>query len=286
MNRLFYLAALSMSLLWGATAVGQTWFGKKECASKQDIIVESRVDRYRYDASGNLGEDLWDTGLATCGLWITICGDRIFKSKVINTDAKETCPENLSWQSVPQGMVCCDEWKRAKQSKNPCDPLADIDCDGISNQEDDTPTQAGAGTEPVKKDKKGGATLHADLSVAIQAPQRFPLGVTPFVLKVHNHGPGSATAVRLIGSVGQGKLNYATTSQGNCSVSENSLSCEFDTVHPNQGRSVSIQLRTEAEGEVLITAEVTGGAPDSITANNHAEKTINVKKAVKGTIVP
>ncbi len=284
---LFFGGVWACSLLWSTTAAGKApWFDKKDCKYRQKITAQSRTDRFSYDASGKISENLWDTGLATCALWINVCGDTIFKSKMINTKAGESCPANLNWKSVALVTVCCDNWKRAKQSNSPCNPLTDADCDGVDNQEDDSPTEAGPGEEEVKPEKKGGATPRADLSVAIQAPHRFPLGITPFAVVVHNHGPSPASAVRLTASVGQAKVNYATTSQGNCTVNDSSLNCEFDTIHSDEGRSVSVQIRTEQEGELRISADVSGGASDSNTVKNHAEETITVKQAIKGTFVP
>jgi hypothetical protein len=261
------------------------WFEDQVCQNKDKIHAHSVTDGYRYDASGNIVQSLWDTGRASCVLHLNICGDQIFKSKEISTKRNETCPPGFDARDYVGIMVCCDQWKKAKQSNSPCNPLTDADCDGIPNQEDANPTAGSGVAEESPMPKEGGKTLHADLRVIIQAPHRFPLGVTPFALIVKNYGPGDAPAVRLTGSAGLGQLSYATTSQGNCTVSDASLNCEFDSIPSGGSRSVSVQLRTETEGEASLTADVTGGAEDLVTENNHAEHSITVKQAIKGTLV-
>ena len=131
--------------------------------------------------------------------------------------------------------------------------------------------------------KESGMTLDADLAVTIQAPQKYPLGITPFAVTVMNRGPGPATAARLTGSISPARLNYATTSTGKCSVKGAGFSCDLGTIAANQSRAVSLQARTEREGKAQISAEARSGAPDHVTANNRARAAIEVKKAEKGT---
>jgi hypothetical protein len=78
------------------------------------------------------------TGEASCSRQILVCGDSIRSDKQYNSTS-EKCP----WADGPTiafredgAEVCCDEWEKAKQSKAPCDPLADADCDGILNDDD------------------------------------------------------------------------------------------------------------------------------------------------------
>lgn len=281
----FFLGALLTGSLAGSGAAGEKppWLqdpAGKKCRNPQMTQAFARGDFYRYDAAGNIVGDLFGTDRVTCILRILVCGDTIFKGAEI--DVRGNCPPGFDESSVPSTMVCCDDWNRAKQSRQPCDPLTDADCDGISNQEDASPVESSTGTEDTEKGKKS-STLHADLALTIQAPHRSPLGVTPLALTVSNKGPGQATGVRLTVAPSSAKLVYATTSQGNCSVTDGSVKCEFGTVNRDESRSVSVQIRTETEGDVLISADVMGATPDMITANNHAQATIEVKKAVKGT---
>lgn len=118
----------------------------------------------------------------------------------------------------------------------------------------------------------------------IQAPHRFPKGVTPFALTVHKISPAKAEGVKLNAAVGLGTVVNAASRQGKCSVSGASVNCEFGTLNPNSGGSVSIQLRIESEGELLITADVSGANPAPNPDNNHAEATVAVKKAAEGVL--
>jgi len=81
------------------------------------------------------------TGEASCSRQILVCGDLIRTDKTYNTTQGEKCPwgegrgTSIAYRE-DGGTVCCDEWVKAKQSKSPCDPLADADCDGIPNDDD------------------------------------------------------------------------------------------------------------------------------------------------------
>lgn len=81
------------------------------------------------------------TGEASCSRQILVCGDMLRTDKRYNSSQGEKCPfvegeRTAIAYRVDGGMVCCDEWRKAKLSKSPCDPLADADCDGILNDDD------------------------------------------------------------------------------------------------------------------------------------------------------
>ena len=170
--------------------------------------------------------------------------------------------------------ICCDR----------AEPDAKKPPERKSSDGGGKPTPGGKGS--TDEGEGGGMTLDADLAVSIQAPQRYPVGVTPFAVTVLNRGPGPATAVRLTGFITLGQLNSATTSQGKCSVDGSNFNCDFGTISNSGSRSVSLQARTETNGRAEITADVTSGTPDRIPANNHAAAAIDVKYAVKGTWSP
>lgn len=73
----------------------------------------------------------------TCTLRCWICGDTMFKQKVIGPG--EECPESLHFSHGAQIPVDCGKWEEAKRTKNPCDPLVDADCDGAANDVDEWP---------------------------------------------------------------------------------------------------------------------------------------------------
>lgn len=87
------------------------------------------------------------TGEASCSRQILVCGDMIRTDKRYNYKQGEKCPwaegTTIAYRE-DGGTVCCDEWEKAKQSKAPCDPLADADCDGIPNDDDVHTLTAGA----------------------------------------------------------------------------------------------------------------------------------------------
>jgi hypothetical protein len=45
-------------------------------------------------------------------------------------------------------QVCCDDWKKARQTKKPCDVSQDADCDGIKNADDRDPLRKGNNPPP------------------------------------------------------------------------------------------------------------------------------------------
>jgi len=93
---------------------------------------------YRHDDRGKITGSL-PSGQVTCNLTYYICGDSFFKSKIINVDKGEHCPDSLSYKAIPNQTVCCDAWAEANRTKMPCDPVVDSDCDGVPNQVDDFP---------------------------------------------------------------------------------------------------------------------------------------------------
>jgi hypothetical protein len=110
----------------------------EDCKFKGKIhIGPSGGSPYRYNEQGS-PQELLPHGKVTCTLFYYICGDMFFKGHVINVNAGERCPE---WD-VPYREICCDQWRAAKEKKDPkklCDPMKDSDCDGTPNDEDNTP---------------------------------------------------------------------------------------------------------------------------------------------------
>ena len=72
---------------------------------------------------------------------LQICGERI----------PVGCPykSNAVAVRIPGPAVCCDDWKKARQSKKPCDVMVDADCDGIPNSKDKAPMYKGD-TQPTE----------------------------------------------------------------------------------------------------------------------------------------
>lgn len=88
--------------------------------------------------TGNIRD--METGEAACERTILVCGDSL-TSEVVYDSNTASCPwaegSRAALASREDGApVCCDDWERAKVSKDPCDPLADADCDGVPNDDD------------------------------------------------------------------------------------------------------------------------------------------------------
>jgi hypothetical protein len=102
--------------------------GREDCAAQPVSIY----------LTGNIRD--MQTGEAACERTILVCGDSL-KSEVVYNSNTASCPwaegSRAALASREDGApVCCDDWERAKVSKDPCDPLADADCDGVPNDED------------------------------------------------------------------------------------------------------------------------------------------------------
>jgi hypothetical protein len=52
-------------------------------------------------------------------------------------------------------QVCCDDWQKARKSKQPCDVALDADCDGIPNNRDRAPFNTGNEPPPQPKESDG-----------------------------------------------------------------------------------------------------------------------------------
>ncbi len=111
-----------------------SWFG----AGTSTTRSLSAGEPYAFDEAGNITGDL-PKDQVTCTLRIWICDDKIFKQKVINQGAGERCPDSLQFSHAPQTKVDCAKWDEAKRTKDPCDPLVDADCDGVTNDLDEWP---------------------------------------------------------------------------------------------------------------------------------------------------
>lgn len=75
----------------------------------------------------------WFQGIeGRCTGSLSICGDKI----------QAACPTRGAWVSAGSKkgpVVCCDDWRKARKTNQPCDVGQDADCDGIKNSEDGEP---------------------------------------------------------------------------------------------------------------------------------------------------
>jgi hypothetical protein len=114
------------------------WFAADSTCQLTETSAQSRGDPHSFDSTGK-STGLLPQGQVTCVLEIQVCGDMIVKQKVVNNNAGEKCPDSLHFSRAPTMKVCCAKWNEAKRTKQPCDPLADMDCDGATNTVDEYP---------------------------------------------------------------------------------------------------------------------------------------------------
>jgi len=112
------------------------WFMEGSECSMRESSVRSEGSPWAFDKQGNTTELLPD-GQVTCVLEIQVCGDTIFKQRVVGTD--ESCPEHYHYSYAQPTEVCCELWEEAKLTGTPCNPLMDADCDEITNESDTYP---------------------------------------------------------------------------------------------------------------------------------------------------
>jgi hypothetical protein len=76
----------------------------------------------------------------TCTGTMLVCRETL----QVGCNAKWFGRPNSVMESQRGPQVCCDDWRKARQSKKPCDVGIDSDCDGIRNSEDKAPGNSSA----------------------------------------------------------------------------------------------------------------------------------------------
>ncbi|MDQ6652663.1 MAG: hypothetical protein M3Y84_07945 [Acidobacteriota bacterium] len=93
-----------------------------------------KVKPYHYQAAGGI---YINREQRRCKEVILICGTMMVRESVVNKDPG--CG-GAFWPDPKDGdEVCCEEFQKAVQSKQPCDPSKDADCDGLPNDTDPDP---------------------------------------------------------------------------------------------------------------------------------------------------
>ncbi len=64
-----------------------------------------------------------------CYLYIHVCSFRLNRKTIVPLVGTK-CPEP---DDFAQPTFCCDEFNKAVKTKKPCDPMRDVDCDGLPN---------------------------------------------------------------------------------------------------------------------------------------------------------
>ena len=72
-----------------------------------------------------------------CTLTVMYCGGHFERVKDIVAGGKEKCFDPNDYRLKHQ--ICCELFREAIRTKQPCDPSQNVDCDGRPNTEDPTP---------------------------------------------------------------------------------------------------------------------------------------------------
>jgi len=113
----------------------------------------------------------------------------------------------------------------------------------------------------------------ADLSVVQSgAPNPVSVGdLLSYTITVTNGGPGLQTAVTLVDTLPSG-VSFVSASPGppTCTAAGATVTCALGTLASGAGSTVTIDVRPTAAGSLTNSATVSGGEPDSNSANNTA----------------
>ena len=101
-----------------------------------------------------------------------------------------------------------------------------------------------------------------------------------YTLAVQNSGPSSAAGVTLSDTLPAGvTYESATTTQGTCSESSGTVTCELGTIADEQGVSVEIKIRSTTPGLLSNSANVVSLTADTDSADNAASAETTVTAA-------
>lgn len=125
----------------------------------------------------------------------------------------------------------------------------------------------------------------ADLTVSQQSGAD-PITIADdatFAVTVTNNGPNDATGVALNSTLdGSTTSITATPSQGNCTVTSNTISCALGDLAYGASATVTVAAVATAEGVVTHAVTVSGNDVDPALANNTDEQTIVVSQDTDG----
>ncbi len=101
-----------------------------------------------------------------------------------------------------------------------------------------------------------------------------------YTLAVQNSGPSSAAGVTLSDTLPAGvTYESATATQGTCSESSGTVTCELGTIADEQGASVEIKIRSATPGLLSNSANVVSLTADTDSADNAASAETTVTAA-------
>ena len=119
----------------------------------------------------------------------------------------------------------------------------------------------------------------ADLSLTkTDAPDPVLVGqLLTYSLTVSNAGPSAATSVAIADTLPSGvTFDSATASQGTCTQSSGTVTCQLGTINSGLNATATIKVRPQSQGSITNQASVSSAAIDTNLANNSASATSTV----------
>ena len=115
----------------------------------------------------------------------------------------------------------------------------------------------------------------ADLSISkTDTPDPVGVGQTlTYTLTVQNNGPATTGGVKVSDQL-PASVSFisANASQGSCTQSAGTVSCDLGTVANGNSATVTIDVTPQSVGTITNSASVQGTAPDPVNGNNGAEE--------------
>lgn len=121
----------------------------------------------------------------------------------------------------------------------------------------------------------------ADLSVTKTANHASVSIGSPVVYTIHvvNHGPANATGVTASDRLPlSATVDSVTSSQGNCSLQVQTVTCEIGSLNVGSGATIRITVTPTTVGFIRDTVCVSGDQLDSNQSNNHASVVTEVTR--------
>jgi uncharacterized repeat protein (TIGR01451 family) len=132
------------------------------------------------------------------------------------------------------------------------------------------------------------AEATADLALTkSDAPDPVEAGSNlTYTIQVSNAGPDAATNVTVVDTLPGGQTDFVshTPSQGTCTRTADTVTCNLGTLSSGAGATVTIVVRPKKAGTISNTAVVSGTAPggDPNAANNSEAETTTVLSKGQG----
>src|SRR4029453_17583912 len=122
----------------------------------------------------------------------------------------------------------------------------------------------------------------ADLSLT-KTDSADPIGYGQslnYVLTGHNAGPSAATGVVITDTVPAGlSIGSASSSQGDCTVANQTVTCAIGTLAVNASATVTIGTRALTAGGVTKNASISSTVIDPVPGNNSASQPTTIQLA-------